>query len=197
MSENRRQDPEWEPRGAALRWLRERMRLTQTEVAERVREAGGQLSEVHYRQLERGRRGSSPSTLALVLEALGSDQLEFQGLLKTQPWEVRSSSSTGTGGWRPRSNSAKPDALYGAIAPESKLLDRSSRLGSGPDSARRLRSAIPAPRSVSSAVPEGLNEELAEVIAEAREVYGIYISASRNDQLTLLNVARNAAAKRR
>jgi transcriptional regulator with XRE-family HTH domain len=73
----------------ALRWLRHRLRLTQTEVAEGVRHQGGAVSVRHYQELEAGTKHPSPDLRTLILRVLGSDDDELHGLLQTRPWAER------------------------------------------------------------------------------------------------------------
>jgi transcriptional regulator with XRE-family HTH domain len=73
----------------ALRWLRHRLRLTQTEVAEGVRQQGGAVSLRHYQELEAGAKHPSPDLRTLILRVLGSDDDELHGLLQTRPWAER------------------------------------------------------------------------------------------------------------
>jgi transcriptional regulator with XRE-family HTH domain len=73
----------------ALRWLRHRLRLTQSEVAEGVRNQGGAVSLRHYQELEAGKKYPSPELRTQILRALGSDDDELHGLLHTRPWAER------------------------------------------------------------------------------------------------------------
>ena len=72
-----------------LRWLRHRLRLTQTEVAEGVRHQGGAVSLRHYQELEAGTKHPSPDLRMQILRVLGSDDEELHGLLQTRPWAER------------------------------------------------------------------------------------------------------------
>jgi transcriptional regulator with XRE-family HTH domain len=72
----------------ALSWLRNRLKMTQREVAE----AAG-ISQVYYSQIERGALSAegltkfpSVPTLDLVLGAVNSDFDELEGLLVHKPW---------------------------------------------------------------------------------------------------------------
>jgi hypothetical protein len=79
----------------ALAWLRARVRLTQRQVDERVREQQGArppaeretLSEVFYQALETGKRKPRLAKLEAILAALGSDRAELEGLVASRPWE--------------------------------------------------------------------------------------------------------------
>lgn len=73
---------------AALAWLRDRARLRQIDVVERVRAAGGSVSEVSIRKYEGGNHRPSAPMLEQLLTALGSDRAEFDGLLEHRPWEL-------------------------------------------------------------------------------------------------------------
>jgi transcriptional regulator with XRE-family HTH domain len=73
----------------ALRWLRHRLRLTQSEVAAAVKNQGGTLSLRHYQEVEGGQKHPSPDLLVQLLRALGSDEGELRGLLDTRPWAAR------------------------------------------------------------------------------------------------------------
>jgi transcriptional regulator with XRE-family HTH domain len=73
----------------ALRWLRHRLRLTQSEVADAVKDQGGTLSLRHYQEVEGGQKHPSPDLRLQLLRALGSDEDEMRGLLETRPWAER------------------------------------------------------------------------------------------------------------
>jgi transcriptional regulator with XRE-family HTH domain len=71
--------------GQALAWLRARVRLTQRQVVERVRERQRArppaeretLSEVFYQALETGKRKPRQRKLEAILAAVGSDLAEL------------------------------------------------------------------------------------------------------------------------
>jgi transcriptional regulator with XRE-family HTH domain len=76
----------------ALRWLRHRAKLTQSETVERVRDAGGQMSDIYYSQCERGVKAPSEHLLDKILAALQSDTKELAQLTQSPPWQQKSPS---------------------------------------------------------------------------------------------------------
>lgn len=93
----------------ALRWLRHRLRLTQGEVAEAVRNQGGAVSLRHYQEVEAGKKHPSPELRTQILRALGSDDDELHGLLQTRPWAARP-----LGRYYPSRVLPRPDAYVAA-----------------------------------------------------------------------------------
>jgi hypothetical protein len=92
-----------------LRWLRHRLRLTQGEVAQTVRDQGGALSLRHYQDVESGQKHPSPELRTQILRALGSDEGELSGLLTSQPWAASS-----TGRYHASRVLPRPDAYVAA-----------------------------------------------------------------------------------
>jgi transcriptional regulator with XRE-family HTH domain len=126
----------------ALRWLRHRLRLTQSEVADAVKNLGGTLSLRHYQELEGGQKHPSPDLRLQLLRALGSDEDEMHGLLETRPWAERP-----LGRYHPSRVLPRPDEYVAA--------------------GRRALEALPDGATWSSSVAfEGGNGETSAILAE-------------------------------
>lgn len=96
--------------GLALSWLRARSYLTQKEVVAATAAAGETISEVYYQMIETGKRKPSAPKLAAIVQALGSDRDELEGLVAARVWE-----GAPRGGYRFR---PQPEA-YGRAAKEA------------------------------------------------------------------------------
>ncbi|MGH2885830.1 MAG: helix-turn-helix domain-containing protein [Solirubrobacteraceae bacterium] len=158
----------------ALGWLRGRVRMTQSEVAQ----AAG-ITSVYYSQLERGAVNSegsakypSVSALQSVLQALSSDMDELDGLLAHKPWvdtpeTLRRAS---------RMNRASPrPALYGEV-----------KLASAPAATTRTP---PSPDDTQSATTA-----IRGVIAEASDILS---QVSEQERITALAYLRSLDPRRR
>lgn len=112
MARSRERDLGQPEIGLALAWLRARSYLTQKEVVEGAASAGETISDVYYQMIETGKRKPSAPKLSALVQALGSDREELEGLVAARVWE-----GAPRGGYR-FSRRPRPE-VYGRAAMEA------------------------------------------------------------------------------
>jgi hypothetical protein len=186
----------------ALRWLRHRAKLRQSDVAESVKSKGGTISPVHYRKVEsvggseKAKRVPSEEMLEQILAGLGSNAYELKVLLDNPPWVAKPESLTN---YRMSSNipQATPPLLRSAtrslaspggwdnLKTQSKITNDVSLESQAPSSSLSFASAPVAASFGDNNLFPTLPLISPEASLEIQEISETYPRLSRNSQITL------------
>jgi transcriptional regulator with XRE-family HTH domain len=178
---------------AAVKWLRQEQRLTQEELAQ-----AAQMSKVYVGEIERGSKYPSPEKLDQLCDALGVDMDRVRMVAKTHPWDMMLySKDPMSSAYRVRKT---PDELESLLfSAEEPLTDQSEEQAVS-KSVRRSRMAGSPPPQIQTRSLSDMSMGHASFDAysspiptdtESAELLAIYEKLSRNDQLTILGVARS------